>query len=117
MNEHSEIPRQNGKVKEIAEYNKGSTYLCTCQRVAKGTNKIRGRRAVCHVPESVEHCVLHCSRYDAARQQCAASLGLLGVNLNLETALGHVKATSSVCRQVLVTTGGFLLAIDGVRRL
>ena len=77
--------------------------------------------ALCAVPETVDHCLLQCPRYDAPRRECRAALDYLGLPLTLPTVLGSTEAYPSqppdLCRQALIATGRYLLAIDALRKL
>jgi len=75
--------------------------------------------AVCAVPETVEHCLLDCPVFTAARQQCRAALDFLGLDLSFGMVLGAVESITPAERRrsALAATGHFLNAIDSVRRL
>jgi hypothetical protein len=73
---------------------------------------------VCAVPETVEHCLLECPRYEAPRRECAAALDFLRLPLNFATVLGSVYDRGPEQRRsALAATGKFLQAIDNIRKL
>jgi len=73
--------------------------------------------AACAVPETVEHCLLVCPQFAAARQQCTAALDFLSLPLNLATVLGSEPGPGPTLRSALAATGHFLLAVDALQHL
>jgi hypothetical protein len=81
--------------------------------------------SACGIPETSEHCLLQCPRFALPRLLCTLGLSVLAADFNLATVLGDVdrpkdspdRLPAAVRRNILKTTGSFLLEIDNIRRL
>jgi len=74
--------------------------------------------ALCHVPETVEHCILHCQRFDNLRTTCKSALLAQNIPFNIATVLGDTTGLSpALTRHLLDTTSSYLLGMHAIRRL
>ena len=73
---------------------------------------------LCNTPESVEHCLVACERYDNCRESCAKKLHAEGIDCNLGVLLGdYTGLTAGQTRSAVDITSQFLLAIEALRKL
>ena len=75
----------------------------------------------CNVPETTEHCLLHCPTFAAARQACKDRLANLYANFDMPTLLGCILGSPGNVpffeSSVLQVTGDYLVAIHLLRKL
>jgi hypothetical protein len=72
----------------------------------------------CKMPETTEHCLLFCPRFDVQRQLCQQRLADLQLPFTLATLLGSTDHVNNRLQDsVLSISGSFLLEINKTRKL
>jgi hypothetical protein len=75
--------------------------------------------SVCNEPDTIEHLLEHCPRFDSARFTCTNSLASIHSTLSLDTPtiLDADSIPKNFRRRALRVTGEFLLAVNRIHKL